>query len=811
MIKVNLDRNWSYIESDLIFHPGFLAQLEWKPVDLPHDRAIEKEREAKNPSGAQEGYTAGCNLYYKKELELKEEWRGKNFILEFEGVMGITEVFVNDRLVVKHVNGYTSFLVDITNYVSFGNKNTILVHVKNSHKPSSRWYAGSGIYRHVWLNIGGNIYIKPWNLHVKTISIDNDTATLEVKTCIVNTMDKDIQGKILFEIISQEQEFLLNCEEQLLLNAKEEKVIVKKIKLSPFRYWDIEDPYLYTIKATIINNDEIEDASSSTFGIRTISVDSTEGFKLNGRPLKLKGGCIHHDHGPLGTASYDRAEERKVELLKASGFNAVRLAHNPYSPAFLDACDRLGMLVIEEFFDVWSFGKVSYDYHIFFEKHWEEDLESTIIRDFNHPSIVIWSIGNEVNFGAGIEIENKESVFNLMNWCQKLSNKVRELDSTRFVTASIPSFPFELNFRERNIIQDGNFMVVKMESPIDPSNDKWGEITEEFFKYLDIAGYNYKVDRYEFDKNKYPDRVICGTETHPYTLYDNWKETIKNSNVIGDFVWTAIDYLGEAGIGKVSIGMEGVRNYLGEFPWFIANCGDIDICGEKRPQSYYRDIIWGLRKDPFLAVLPPDLYDKTLVALPWSFEPVERNWTFPGFEGKKVKVYVYADADEVELFLNGKSYGKKECNKNTKYKTWFDLNYEPGILEVVSYKDGKEVGRDVLKTSGPAVSLKAYPDREIISASYGDLCYIKIVALDKDGNLVPNAENRIEVQIEGPGKLVALGTADPLSTELFINPRRKLYKGKALAVVKSLGESGDISVKINGENIDSTKVIIKCK
>lgn len=803
MLKINFDRAWEYVESELINNSMIFSRLEWKKVDLPHDATIEKPRDSKSLSGAHEGYTVGCNLYYKKEFELEEEWKDKNIILEFEGVMGITEIFINDKLVYKHFNGYTSFLVDTTKYVNPETKNTILVHVKNTHKPSSRWYAGSGIYRHVWLNIGGSVYIKPWQLHVKTLGIENETAKLEVCANIVNTTLKDKEIKLIFDIVSQHEEIVKTVEVNEFIPALCEKKVVKEITLSPFEYWDIESPYLYTLKATIINeNSSIEDTATTTFGIRTISVDPKEGFKLNGRPLKLKGGCIHHDHGLLGAASYDRAEERKVELLKKNGFNAVRLAHNPYAPAFLDACDRLGMLVIEEFFDAWSFGKVDYDYHIFFEKHWEEDLTSTVIRDYNHPSIVIWSVGNEVTWGAGCDIEK------INYWCKKLSEKVRELDKTRFVTAAVPSFWFELN--ERSFIQDNNITILDMKGKVDPSNDKWGEITEEFFKYLDIAGYNYKINRYEFDKYKYPSRVICGTETHPYTLFNNWNETIKNSNVIGDFVWTAIDYLGEAGIGKISIGFENFKGFLGEYPWLISNCGDIDICGEKKPQSYYRDIVWGIRIEPYMAVLPPELYDKSLIALPWSWEPVERCWNYEGYEGKPVRVYVYANADEVELFLNGKSCGKKECNEKAKFKVTFDITYKPGILEVVAYKNGQEVGRDIIKTVNLPVKILAYPDRQKISARYGDLCFINIVAIDEEENLVQNAENKINVKVEGVGELIALGTSNPYSDLPFNKSSTKLYRGKALAIVKSVGEKGKITIKIDGDDLKGIQFEVEC-
>jgi len=433
MKKVNIDKSWECAESSLysVLNVANL-ECEWRPVDLPHDAVIERPRCENNPSGASEGYTPGCSLYYKKELMLEEEWKGKNLILEFEGIMGISEVFVNGRLVAKHFNGYTSFFVDITKHVKFDDKNTIVVHVENTHKPSSRWYAGCGIYRHVWLHVGGKVYIKPWHLHVETKAIENETAILEVRAAVANSTNESVQGVMEFSIFSNDGELITSSQEQLILGENEEKTVSKIITLSPFKYWDIENPYLYKILATIKIDEDIEDSSSAFFGIRTISVNPKEGLKLNGRVIKLKGGCIHHDNGPLGSASYDRAEERKVEILKQNGFNAVRTAHNPFSPSFLDACDRLGMLVMEEFFDVWTAGKRAYDYHLFFEKYWEEDVENTIKRDFNHPSIIMWSIGNEITWGSGVNWEKEKGYTNIFEWSEKLSKKVKELDPTRF-------------------------------------------------------------------------------------------------------------------------------------------------------------------------------------------------------------------------------------------------------------------------------------------------------------------------------------------------------------------------------------------
>ena len=474
----------------------------------------------------------------------------------------------------------------------------------------------------------------------------------------------------------------------------------------------------------------------------------------------------------------------------------------------MDACDRLGMLVIEEFFDVWHAGKVSFDYHLFFDKYWEEDLESTIMRDYNHPSIIMWSIGNEITWGVGVDVDDHSS-YSIYSWCERLAKKVKSLDSSRLVTAALCAIPDDYK-RLFAIIEEGNYVIRMLQQEADVIEDKWGEFSEKFSKFLDVVGYNYKVDRYRYDRYKYPNRIICGTETYPYTLFKNWKETMENSNVIGDFVWTAIDYLGEAGLGRVSIEVDDLKSFCGSYPWFLANCGDIDICGEKRPQSYYRDVVWGNRKDPYIVILSPQVYGKKLYFKPWAWEPVERSYTFPRCEGMPIEIHIYANADEVELFVNGRSLGRKEADVSTEFKAVYDTIYEPGVIEAVAYKDGKEIGRDKIETTDEPAALKLVPDREVISSCYGDLCYIKIVAVDKNGREVVFADNTIVVEVEGVGEFVALGTADPLLGEPFVSRKRKLYKGRALAIVKSIGKKGEFELKAWAEGLDGAQVFVKC-
>lgn len=808
MFKVNFDENWEFIESPLVTPPQILtSKLSWRKIDLPHDAVVEKERNENNPSGADEGFTPGLSLFYKKDFILEDPWKEKNLILEFEGVMGLTEVFINEVLVYKHYNNYTSFLIDITKYLKPKDKNVILVHADTSIKPSSRWYLGAGIYRHIWLHVGDILHIKPWELHVISKVLEDNKALIKIKTCLKKTLEEDVRGKICFQVLSREGEILKEKWEDYHINNTHEKYVYSEFELENFRYWDIEDPYLYKLNAKIFLDGREIDNASTNFGIRKIELNLKEGFKLNGRIIKLRGGCIHHDNGLLGSASYDRAEERKVEILKRNGFNAIRTAHNPFSPSFLDACDRLGMLVIEEFFDVWACGKRTFDYHLYFDKYWEEDIENTIKRDFNHPSIIIWSLGNEITWGAGVNPEDKESYWSIHKGTEKLAQRVKDLDPTRFITQAICHFPFEY---EGNIefFEEGNLLYRKIKNEV-KKDDKWGRITEELYRFLDIIGYNYKHERYKYDYENYPKRIICGTETFPYTIFDSWKETLKYPNVIGDFVWTAMDYLGEAGIGRVSLNEEDFQNFLGKFPWFISNCGDIDIWGDKRPQSYYRDILWGIRKDPIIFILPPDYYGKKIFIKLWAWEPVERSYTFPNYEGKPTQVFVYSHGDEIELFLNGKSLGRKIAGEKVKLKTIYDIIYEPGILETVAYKNGKIIGVDKLETTEKPYKLKLMPEKSVISSNYGDLCYIKIVALDEKEREVPYANNKIRIEVEGVLKLIALGNSNPCSTEIFVNPVSSLYKGKALAILKSIGKSGETKVRVVSGELLGDEVSIK--
>jgi len=573
--------------------------------------------------------------------------------------------------------------------------------------------------------------------------------------------------------------------------------------------WSVDEPYLYTLVSEVSVNGETLDTEQTTFGIRSIDVDVKNGFRLNGLPIKLKGGCVHHDNGLLGGASFDRAEERKLELMKSAGFNAVRCAHNPPAPAFLDACDRLGMLVINESFDCWRTGKNTNDYHLYFEDWWQRDTEAMVKRDHNHPSIILWSIGNEVPERTGVS--------DGAAWAHKQAELVRKLDPTRSVTASI-HFLFEVLMSEPELLgkissvsNAQEFFALKNQVPESIEHDPLGSLTEEFCKALDVVGLNYLFQRYAWDHQRFPERVIVGSESYPFQAYEFWHAALEHPFVIGDFVWTAIDYHGESGLGNVGIDDPGPAHLRNKWPYHLAYCGDFDICGFKRPQSVFRDLLWGVRTQPFIAVLDPQMYEKEITLSPWAWDPVLDNWTFPGQEGKTTRVDVYSIDEEVELFINNESVGRKPAGAAVKNKTSFQVTYQPGTIEAIGFKDGKAVSRTLLETAGVAVVLRLTADRAAIRAEYGDLAYITVEIIDDKGRVVKNADLKVSFEVTGDGKLVAVGTGNPISEELYIGATHNAWQGRLMAVVSSTGQAGEIVFEAKAEGLVPAKVALQTK
>lgn len=786
MNRQNLDRQWDF---ELFSTSQGTCKTIKDRIDLPHDFSILQARDPHTPLGEYYGFFPGGVAEYRKTLFVPEESRGKKLLLEFEGVYMNATVRINRQIIAKHPYGYTSFHCDLTPYLRYGRDNCIHVTVNNSALAGTRWYSGSGIYRHVWLLTGGELHIPPWGVYITFPEASSRSSSALVRTSIENTSGSASGIVLRSTLLTPDGLAVAREETPVEIEAGKNLEVLQSLTVSPASLWSVETPYLYTLRSEIVRQGTVIDSTDTRAGIRSISFDPQHGFRLNGISMKLKGACVHHDCGLLGSASYDRAEERKVELLKANGFNAIRCAHNPPSPHFLDACDRLGMLVIDEAFDCWREAKTPNDYSLYFEEWWQRDLSSMVLRDRNHPCIIMWSTGNE--------IPERDGSSEGYAYAARLAAFVRSLDDTRAVTNCLCGIRPEaaLEGLAANVDEAcGEY-------------DHWGELSRRYVEPLDVVGYNYMLSRYESDGKKFPGRVICATETMVYEAYDYWETVQRLPHVIGEFIWTGLDYLGESGLGHVWYNDD--KSYLGKYPWHQAHCGDIDICGFKRPQSYYRDCVWGLSTTPYLAVYPPEVYGKTPRISKWGWPDVVSSWTWPGYEGMPAVVDVYCSCPEVELLLNGKSLGCRKAGKEHRYIASFEVFYEPGELKAIGYDKGVPVSSAVLKTSGPPASLRLTPDRVLLKASFGDLSYITVEVLDSAGNTAHNARIPVRFTVCGPGILLAVGTGNPTTEEMYTGDERKTYEGQAMAVIRTSGEIGEITVTASAGELPTATIVLR--
>ncbi len=549
-----------------------------------------------------------------------------------------------------------------------------------------------------------------------------------------------------------------------------------QIQVKDLKVWDIHTPYLYTAEVAVKGTDE---KKTVTFGVRTIAFTREEGFLLNGRPVKLQGGCIHHDNGIVGSCAYSAMEERKVRLLKESGFNAIRTSHNPMSTALLDACDRLGMLVMEEAFDQWRAKKNLGDYHLYFEDHWREDLGSMVMRDRNHPSVIMYSIGNEIGerdgSGNGAKISHE------------LCSYVRELDPTRAITNGLCAIFFdagEFSGILANIFGSGEAMdfdsipdeVKGFLRQADYMTEHWGEITVDFAKDLDVVGYNYLDDRYEKDGENFPERLIVGTESYPRMMKQVWERTMAYPYVLGDFTWTAFDYLGESGIGHAFYDEKG--SLFCGYPWHVGYCGDYDLCGFIRPQGKFRRLLWKTESAPVITVLRPEHFGKKEIISTWGWADVTESYSWPGYEGREIRLDIYSDADEVEILINGKQVDRVKVPES--HIVQKNVIYEPGILEVTNYTKGQKGESSFLKTTKETKALRLTQAQ----TEADDVLILTVEAVDEEGNRVPYDCSKVIAETLENVKLLGFGTGNPVTEESFVTDSCILYEGRALLVLK---------------------------
>ena len=778
--EILFDAGWRFYRGDTSGAESIkFDDSPWRSIDLPHDWSIEDLPGTNSPFNADAvsqvsgGFTTGGTGWYRKTFLLPEEQSSKRIIIQFDGVYMNPEIWINGVSLGNHPYGYTSFWFDITGHLKPGNPNVLAVKVRNEGA-NSRWYSGSGIYRHVWLKAFEPVNVAQFGTSITTPEVSMDSARICVKTTVNNQSPDASKVKIITKIFNKENVEQVSFTSEQLIEKEGVSEFVQNISVNSPELWSVDSPVLYIAKSDVYSNDNLVDQVETKFGIRTIQFDAVNGFRLNGVAMKLKGGCYHHDNGPLGAKSFDRAEERRVELLKASGFNAIRCSHNPPAPAFLEACDRLGMLVIDEAFDMWKEQKNPYDYHLYFDEWWKRDIESMVLRDRNHPSIILWSIGNE--------IPNRQKP-EVVEVARMLVDYVRSLDPSRPITSAV--------------------------NDLKPDKDS-------YFATLDIAGYNYasggdhgKKTIYQDDHKRVPERIMAGLESYPLEAFGAWMDVVDNPYVIGDFVWTAWDYIGEA-----SIGWRGYMQEKNFFPWNLAFCGDVDICGWKRPQSYYRDALW-MTDQLSVFVTPPvpsfEPNPKRMSWSKWNWLDAVADWNWKGYENKPIEVNAYSSCEEVELLINNKSLGKKRTDRSTKFMASWNIPYQEGELKAIGYTDGKQVNSKTLSTAGEPSQIRMTADRSEIGADNQDLSYITIDLIDDKGIRNPKAENPLKFEIEGPGEIIGVGNANPVSIESYTESERKAWQGRCLVIVKSKGESGKIILKASSLNLKPAGIEILTK
>ncbi|HWB28477.1 MAG TPA: glycoside hydrolase family 2 TIM barrel-domain containing protein [Chitinophagaceae bacterium] len=777
------DDNWRFIKDSTIQAevPGF-DDSKWRKIDLPHDWSIEDlpnqttesiigPFDKRSTGGGATGYTDGGTGWYRKQFVISKADEGKQISIQFDGVYMNSDAWLNGHHLGNHPYGYTPFYYDLTPYLNpAGQQNVLAVRVRNEGK-NSRWYSGSGIYRHVWLVVTAPVHIVPYGVYITTPAVSSAKATVQLQSTISNSEASAKKLQLVTTIYAGDGKAVGYAQTTLTIEPNTANACKQNITVTSPNLWSVETPNLYRAVTEIKYGAKTIDRVETPFGIRSLSFTTENGFLLNGKNVLLKGGCIHNDDGPLGSATIDHAEERKIEILKQNGFNAIRTSHNPPSKQLLDACDRLGMLVLDEAFDMWEVQKNPQDYHLYFKDWWKKDLDAMILRDRNHPSVILWSIGNEVPERVddpGLRI------------ARQLVDETHQLDATRPVTEAICSF-------------------------WDHPGYKW-DTTAAAFGLLDVGGYNYMLSEYEEDHRKFPGRIMAGTESFPIQALENWNMVEKHPYVIGDFVWTAFDYMGEASIGNATLN-KGSQNrmFLG-WPWYDAWCGDIDLIGNKKPQSYYRDVVW--RNKPIaMAVHSPIPAGMMESVSMWGWPDELQSWTWPGEEGKPLQVRVFSRAPMVRLLLNGQVLGEQKMGDHS-ITAVFTVPYQPGVLKAVNVVDGKETDAVELNTTGQANHIRLVADRAVIHADRNDLSYVMVEVMDDKGQVVPNASLPVHFTITGAGEIAGVGNADPTGLASFQQPEINTFRGKCLVIVRPLGKVGTITLEATAGGLPSTKVVI---
>ena len=789
-------------------------------VQLPHDAMVHEERTPDTANGTQTGYWPGGIYTYEKTLFAPEEWKDRTVILEFEGVYSNAMVYVNEDLAATQLYGYANFYVVLDKFLNYGADNQVMV-IANNVEPNSRWYSGSGIYRDVNLMVGARVHIPADGVRITTPTVDPEASVAEIRTEVKNLSrgreKVRVECTVFYEgtVVGQDNV-------QVTMFPEAEEVVAQRICIKDAKLWDCDTPNLYDVAVKVYAGEELLDEADEHFGIRRLELDAEHGLRINGKQVKLRGTCIHHDNGVIGATTLAKAEERRCRQMKEAGFNSIRSAHHPMSKEMLNACDKYGMLVMDELSDMWTKHKNPNDYALYFLENMDTEVARMVKKDYNHPSVILYSAGNEIpDLGRPRGAQINRHICNLFH----------EMDPYRYTTNAINGM-LAAGPKMGLIMKDVMAEMEKMKASQPEGKEEEGasalnsmmafmvgdaadafachplmtETIEEASQGMDITGLNYLTGRHVLEKELHPNKTVLGTETYPADIVRLWDIVENNDHVLGDYTWTGYDYLGEAGCGVFYY--DGTMNFNGVYPDRIAYIGDINILGYRRPISYLREIVFGLRKEPYIAVERVDKYGMPHSQTAWMWKDNVSSWTWPGYEGKPANVDVLSDAEEVELFLNGKSLGKKPAGKENKFMASYEMTYEPGELVAVSYENGKETGRYTLKTAGDDVVITVDCEGETLKADGEDLAFVTARLTDKDGIDNLFAEKEVTVSVEGAGTLQGFGSADPRAIGSYDDTTWKTFDGYVMAVVRAGREAGEIKVAFTAEDCEPKTVTI---
>ena len=775
--KILFNDHWSFHLGDIEYGGiEYLNHSAWRVLDLPHDWSVEGVGSKNNSSCT--GFLAGGIAWYRKSFDMPLNKKGEKVYIYFEGVYNNSEVFINGKNVGKRPNGYISFMYDLTPYLKFGEKNALAVKVNHSEDADSRWYTGSGIYRDVYLVYAQPVHIDLWGVYYTTEQIGAST-NVKIETNIINTKSRD--GSVIPVIVKQELFDAMGKKVASTVatsQVTDKNKINQSIKFSNPVLWTLDAPYLYTLETTILSGKELLDKTTTRVGIRKINFDPNKGFALNGVSEKLKGVCIHHDAGALGAAVPKEVWQRRLKILKEMGCNSIRLSHNPQAPYLYDLCDEMGMLVIDEAFDEWEYPKHKWltgwnngepglqGSATYFLEWNNRDIKDMVCRDRNHPSVIMWSIGNEIDYPQdpySHPILNQEGI------------------RQKHRAGHIVSQP---RAEDMGIIAKELVSIVKQYDPSRPTTAALAapimSNETDYPKALDVVGYNYTESRYAQDHKTYPDRIFYGSENG--SSIEDWKAVADNDYILGQFLWTGYDFLGESGT----------------WPTRGSTAGQIDLSGNLKPRGYFRKALWATSPTAYIGTYPYQQEAKPSMnaAALWNYK-----------EKDKIRVVCYTNCEAAELLLNGIKVGERKLYDKVTGIIFWDIPFTAGKLELLAFNKDIQVANSVIETVGKPAFIFAEADKKSFAVK-GEVAHIIVTVKDKDGHVVPFADTELQFQVSG--NAVLLGTENSSNTlpENFKDNIQRVKNGKLLLYIRSVDPSKPTQIKISAPLFDEVVVTL---